>query len=253
MQHRKRVRRLLGVVIAILAVLTVLLLPLPRLTSAVHEIIVSLREAGPEPFFLAMALLPAVGFPLAAFSVVAGPVFGPTLGVGTVVLCAIVATSVNVALSYWIATRALRPLIERVLRWLGYEIPEIRPRHAWPIILVVRTVPGPPFFLQSYLLAFARAPFGTYMAISTLVPACYLTATIILGDGLSRRDPWAMGAAALIFVAGGTVLHFIRTRLGQRSPTSENEHVDEQEQVATCPLREDEAVRFGERRSDIRQ
>jgi uncharacterized membrane protein YdjX (TVP38/TMEM64 family) len=222
-----KVRWLLAGLFGILAMGLVLLLPMSELTGAVQDTVDSLREAGPAPFFLAMALLPAVGFPLAAFSVVAGPVFAPTMGVGTVVLCAIAATSANVALSYWIASRALRPVIEHLLRWLGYRLPNIPPRHVWPVILVVRVVPGPPFFLQSYLLAVAKAPFGTYMAISTLVPACYLTATIILGDALSRRDPWAMGGAAAIFVAGGTILHFIRKHLAQRSPALPNEKVSD--------------------------
>jgi uncharacterized membrane protein YdjX (TVP38/TMEM64 family) len=253
MQYPKKVRWLAVVAVVTLIVLALLLLPIPRITSTFQQIIVSLRDAGPGPFFLAMALLPAVGFPLAAFSVVAGPVFGPTLGVGTVVLCAIAATSANVALSYWIAARALRPFVKHVLRWLGYSLPEIRQRHAWPIVLLIRVVPGPPFFLQSYLLAFAKAPFGTYMAISTLVPACYLTATIILGDALSRRDPSAIGAAALIFVAGGTVLHVIRKRLVQRSPDSTGEHLVEQAPAAPRRLLEGEAVPVEARRSDILQ
>jgi uncharacterized membrane protein YdjX (TVP38/TMEM64 family) len=253
MQDRKKIRVLAAIAVTTLIVLAVLLLPIPRITSTIQQIIVSLRDAGPAPFFLAMALLPALGFPLAAFSVAAGPVFGPTLGVGTVVLCAIAATSANVALSYWIAARALRPLIEHVLRWLGYSLPQIRRRHAWPIVLLVRVVPGPPFFLQSYLLAFAKAPFGTYMAISTLVPACYLTATIILGDALSRRDPWAIGVAVLIFVTGGTVLHFIRTRLARRSPDRSDEHLDEPAPAEPCRLLEGEAVPVEARRSDILQ
>ena len=44
------------------------------------------REAGPWPFFIAMAVLPAVGFPLSPFALAAGPVFGPTLGVGKAIL-----------------------------------------------------------------------------------------------------------------------------------------------------------------------
>src|ERR1041384_4967983 len=49
------------------------------------------RDAGAGPFFAAMAVLPAAGFPISAFNVVAGPVFGPTLGVGTVIGGAVLA------------------------------------------------------------------------------------------------------------------------------------------------------------------
>ncbi len=68
-----------------------------------------LRHAGPGPFFTAMAVLPIFGFPLSPFTFAAGPVFGPAMGAATVVACAILATVVNVALSYWVAARALRP------------------------------------------------------------------------------------------------------------------------------------------------
>ena len=170
------------------------------------------REKGPLPFFVAMALLPAAGVPLSPFTVAAGPVFGPIMGVGNVILCSLLAVAVNVALSYWIASRALRPVVTRLVRWMGYTLPEIRPHATWTVSLLVRIVPGPPFFLQSYLLGLARVPFGVYMIVSTIVPAAYISATILLGDALMRGDRMAMfGAAAIFFVAGG-VLHQLRIR-----------------------------------------
>jgi uncharacterized membrane protein YdjX (TVP38/TMEM64 family) len=171
------------------------------------------REAGPAAFFAAMALLPVVGFPLSPFTLAAGPVFGPVLGLGNVILCTLLAVTVNVALSYWIASRALRPLISAWVKRLGYTLPEVQPHAAWPVILLVRIVPGPPFFLQSYLLGLARVPFGIYMLVSTVVPAAYLTATIVLGDALMRGDKGAMAEAGLLFFVAGAVLHQLRRRI----------------------------------------
>ena len=51
--------------------------------------ILRLRAAGPWYFFIGMALLPAVGFPLMPFTFAAGPVFGPTMGVWSVIACAL--------------------------------------------------------------------------------------------------------------------------------------------------------------------
>ncbi|HTJ77813.1 MAG TPA: VTT domain-containing protein [Rariglobus sp.] len=172
-----------------------------------------LREAGPAPFFTAMAVLPVFGFPLSPFTFAAGPVFGPTMGAGAVVMCAILATVVNVALSYWVAARALRPLMERLMKWLGYELPRMPEGTAWEASLLVRIVPGTPFFLQSYLLGLAGVPFGIYMVVSSLVPAAYIVGTILAGDALMRRDPGALAAAGAVFVLAGAGLHRLRKKL----------------------------------------
>lgn len=177
------------------------------------------RDAGPVPFFLAMALLPAGGFPLGVFTAMAGPVFGPVLGLPVVIGCALLAVTANAALSYWIAARALRPLVQRLLDRFGYRLPVVRPGTVWPLVVLTRIVPGPPFFLQSYLLGVARVPFGVYMLVSTLVPAAYLIATIVLADALVHHDTRAMIEAAAIFFVAGGILHQLRRRL-QRPPAA---------------------------------
>jgi uncharacterized membrane protein YdjX (TVP38/TMEM64 family) len=161
-----------------------------------------LREAGPAVFFLGMALLPAVGFPLSPFTIVAGPVFGPTMGVGSVIAFAVLAVMANVALSYWLAARALRPLVARLAALLGYRLPVTEARGAWQLTTLVRIAPGLPFFMQSYLLGLMRVPFAAYMVMSTLVPAAYLGALILGGDAL-----W-QGRGKLLLVAAG-LLGFI--------------------------------------------
>ena len=55
------------------------------LTEGLEAVVAGLREAGPVIFFVAMALLPAAGFPMLAFTLAAGPVFGPGLGIGWVI------------------------------------------------------------------------------------------------------------------------------------------------------------------------
>lgn len=173
----------------------------------------TLGAAGPGPFFGAMAVAPMFGFPLSAFTLAAGPVFGPSLGAGTVVSCAALAIAVNVALSYWVAARALRPLTGRLLKWSGLALPELPEGAAWEVALLVRIVPGTPFFLQSYALGLARVPFGVYMAASTLVPAVYAAGTILAGAALMRRDPRMLAGAAVMLVAVSAALHILRKRL----------------------------------------
>src|SRR4051794_36759340 len=76
------------------------------------------RGVGPTAYFSAMAVLPAFGFPLLAFSLSAGPVFGPQLGLGWVILFVVLSIGLNVALTYWLARYALRPFLEKLIKRL---------------------------------------------------------------------------------------------------------------------------------------
>jgi uncharacterized membrane protein YdjX (TVP38/TMEM64 family) len=212
----KRVRKrhwvMLGVSVAVIAAAAVLLADRYDLRVHMARVVQMVRDAGPVPFFTAMALLPAVGFPLSGFTLVAAPVFAPTIGLGMVVVCALVAITANVALSYWLASSAMRPVAEWVVRKLGYRLPVVDAKTAWMAILVLRIVPLTPFSLQGILLGLARVPFGPYMLVSVTIPSVYAVAVITLGDALMRGDPWAIGGAAVLFVVIGVVLHILRKR-----------------------------------------
>lgn len=178
------------------------------------------RAAGPWPFFTAMALLPLVGCPLSPFTVAAGPVFGPQLGVGWVIAAALVAVASNVAIAYGIAAYALQPPLSRWMARRGYAVPKFERDTAWTVILLVRVVPAAPFFLQSYLLGLARVPFVPYLVVSMVVQAAYISITILFGDALMRGDRGVMIGAAVLFVVVGGVLHQVRRRMKNGATTA---------------------------------
>jgi len=168
------------------------------------------RRAGVFPFFAALAVLPAVGFPLSAFFVVAGPVYGPILGPWHVVLYGTLAMAVDIALSYGISAYPLRPLAARLAGRAGYRLPEIAADRAWKLILLVRIVPGVPFFVQSGLLGLARVPFGAYLLISLAVESVYFVGAVFLGTAALTGDRRGMAAAGAWFVLVGVILHYLR-------------------------------------------
>jgi uncharacterized membrane protein YdjX (TVP38/TMEM64 family) len=212
-----------GLAIAVTALLLLRTSAGHALHHAAAQVVAACRAAGPLVFFTAMALLPLAGFPLAPFTLSAGPVFGPTLGLGPVILCSFAAVTVNVALSYWIAATGLRPAVAWLLRRLGLELPRIERNSAWLLALVVRIVPGPPFFLQSYLLGLARVPFRVYLVVSTLVPLGYIVCVVVLGDALARGDWHAALAATAIMTLIGGIIHQLRRRLAPRVlPSDDN-------------------------------
>jgi uncharacterized membrane protein YdjX (TVP38/TMEM64 family) len=142
------------------------------------------RGAGPVTFFVAMALLPVLGFPLFPFNLAAGPAFSEQLGLGPVVALASAAIAINVTLTYWLARWALRPPLAWLVQRLGYRLPEIAPGNHFALAVLVRVTPGPPFFFQSCLLGLAAIPFGIYLAISWLVATAYSAGVILFGDAL---------------------------------------------------------------------
>jgi uncharacterized membrane protein YdjX (TVP38/TMEM64 family) len=177
--------------------------------SAMHAVGV-FREAGILPFFAALAILPAVGFPLSAFFVAAGPIYGPTLGPWHVVAFGTLAMAVNVSLSYWISAHPLHQFATRLAHRAGYRLPEVPSDRAWKLTLLVRIIPGVPFFIQSYLLGIARVSFGAYLAISLLVEFVYFASAVLFGTAALTGDRKAMAAAAALFVLIAATLHVLR-------------------------------------------
>ncbi len=172
-----------------------------------------IRDRGALPFFLAMATLPAFGFPMAPFFVAAGFVFGPRLGFSALMVCSVAAVAADVALGYGLAAGALRPQIARLAAWLGYDLPVINAKNAWEVTLLVRLMPGLPFFIQSYLLGLAKAPFISYLIVSTLVPSLFLSSMILLGRGAARNNHGAIALGAVLVIAASVAMHRLRKRL----------------------------------------
>ncbi len=206
--HRVLPRWVRPVLILLVAVLfAVLLARTLGLETAVQAVVERLRAFGALAFFVAMALLPAAGFPLLPFALAAGPSYSPQLGVAGVIGCACVAVAVNVALSYLLAARVLRgPVQAMVGRW-GGRLPDPSGLNPWLLTLIVRVAPGPPFWLQSYALGLLRVRFAAYLTVSTLVPAGYLSAAILLGDAwLHGRPRQALLAAGVIGIVAAFVV-----------------------------------------------
>jgi uncharacterized membrane protein YdjX (TVP38/TMEM64 family) len=186
------------------------------LMEAVDAAVLGLRKAGPGIFFVAMALLPAVGFPLIAFTLAAGPVFGPTLGSGWVIGWSLTAVVVNLLLTYWLANRALRPLVSRLLTYFEFRLPESPAGGAWQMTLIVRLTPGPPFWVQSYLLGLIGVPLVPYLVVSTFVIAGYIIALVCGGAAIARGSGRLAFAAIGILVVSILTLQLLRKRTARR-------------------------------------
>ena len=207
-----------------LAVLAVILIAAAALAllgfdwkGAIETCLRLVRDAGPLAFFAALAVLPAFGFPVSPFTLSAGPAFAPTIGLPAVIAATCAALFVNVLLSYALARWWLRPWLEKLVIRLGYRLPEVRPDNAWDIALLLRVTPGPPFFVQSYVLGLTRVPLGIYLVCSLAVSWLYSIGLVVFGEALlqGRGRMVFLAVALLVGAIAATGLirrHFARRR-----------------------------------------
>lgn len=175
-----------------------------RAKEAVGRGMDAVRALGAGWFFTAFAVLPAVGFPVSAFALTAGPLFAPVIGLPAVLALAGASMAVSMTISYGLARYLLRPWVERLLAYLGYTIPSVPPGKRRMFVFLVRVTPGPPYVFQSFLLGLAKVPYPTYLAISWLTATANVVLFIIFGDALMKGK----GGVALAAVAGVVAVVF---------------------------------------------
>jgi uncharacterized membrane protein YdjX (TVP38/TMEM64 family) len=175
-----------------------------------------IRSVGPWAFFAGCAVLPAFAAPLSIFTITAGEVFAPMMTLGGVIAATMAAIAVNLALTYWLARYALRPLLSRIAERYDYKIPRVTRENALSVALAIRLTPGPPFFMQGYLLGLAEVPFRTYMVVSWICILPWAVGAIVLGKGIFNGNfklaLWGMGLIVVATVA----IQAIRKRYAAR-------------------------------------
>jgi len=223
---RKRSKLLLklGAVAILGGIVVVLLLRGVDVRGFIASLMAATREMGPWAFFGGMALLPAVGFPVMAFALTAGPAFAPQLGLPGVLLASAGAIIVNILLTYWLARYAFRPVLKRWLSRLGYSIPVVEKEDQMELTILVRITPGPPFFVQSYLLGLAQIPFRTYILPSFIFPMVNISGVVIFGDALAQgKLKWALLGLSLV-VAAGLAVQVLRRHYAKRKKSAVDSH-----------------------------
>jgi uncharacterized membrane protein YdjX (TVP38/TMEM64 family) len=185
-----------------------------------------LTDAGPLPYFTAMALLPAAGVPISIFTLTAGPAFGAQLGTVGVLAAAGASLAVNLALTYWLARRWLRPALENLVRRAGYKIPAVEPADQFELTLLLRITPGPPFFLQSYILGLAAIPFRRYFLISWPVVLLQIAGMMIFAQSLAEGKGKLAMLGVSVLTAAALGIHILRRHYAKRKPKAVETHAE---------------------------
>jgi len=175
-----------------------------------------IRQTSPVTFFVLMALLPAVGVPALAFVLSAGPVWGESLGMGHVVLYSLLALTFNFTMTYFLARRALRPILEKLMIRLGYKMPQVEAGDATDLIVIMRVTQGIPYCVQNYLLGLAEVPFGKYFLLTALLSLPQNAGAVLFGDALMHGRGRTVLMVGGLLVALVAVSHLVRRHYKSR-------------------------------------
>jgi uncharacterized membrane protein YdjX (TVP38/TMEM64 family) len=133
---------------------------------------------GRWPAFIALLILPLIGFPLSVLALAAGLRFGlvPAL------LLMAPALAFHLVFSFFVARHWLkRPL----LRWLShydFTLPRAPDGESFSVALLINFIPGPPYFAKNYLLAVAELPFRAYFFAGLIANLLNTSMGILAGD-----------------------------------------------------------------------
>jgi len=215
--HKRHKRALIiALVLCVIIVAAAALLFKTEAMAALHwagqflsDLVDTVRKAGPVPYFLAYAILPAVGVPVSLFNLTVAPAFAPTLGIGWVIVLSALCLSIDMAFSYWLARYALRPLIEKLVKRLGYSLPDIPKDEHVTACVILRVLPGPPHAVQSFILGLAKVHFLPYMIVSFIGQFGWSLAMILLGKSFTQGGSFKIAFLAIVLI----IFLVIATRL----------------------------------------
>jgi uncharacterized membrane protein YdjX (TVP38/TMEM64 family) len=172
-----------------------------------------MSEASPVRFFVAMAVLPALGLPLSPFMIVAGATFG----VWVALIGSLLAIAISNCIAYAIAHSGLRPRIMRLFERFDAKVPDYTEggRAAWRFSAAIKLTPALPTFAKMYVLALTAVPFAIYFTVSVAITGAFAAAFIVLGDSLFKHDVShaTLALVALVAIAVVAVVWWRKRRV----------------------------------------
>ena len=169
-------------------------------------------NANPACLFLAVAVLPLVGIPASPLLIAVGI----RLGTATGMVFVGAAYLINFCAGYWMARSWFRAPLGRWLERRGQSIPKVGAADETQFIVLVRITPGPPLFMQTYVLGFAQVGFVRYLVLSMLIQMFYVFAFLSFGQSLNHNAAWRAILAVALLIGLALAVNLLRRRLVKR-------------------------------------
>lgn len=213
-----RTRLTLTVLAAAAVAAVVLLVPLPTAVQ-LRDWAASVGPWFPLTFLAAHVVVTVLPFPRTAFTLAAGLLFGPALGVAIAVtastLSALIALQLVRALGWQVNNLVSHPRVDALDA-------QLRAR-GWPAVLSLRLIPAVPFSVLNYAAGASSVRAMPYL-LATLVGLLPGTAAVVvLGDAMTGNVSPLLVLISLCTAAVGVAGLIYETRRYRRAVTEPRE------------------------------
>ena len=180
----------------------------------------SLGVLGPLVFMVVYAAATVAALPGSALSIAAGALFGPVLGVITVIFSATLGASLAFLVSRYFARSSMEKWLEGNEKFR--KLDELTAKHGDIVVAITRLVPLFPFNLLNYGFGLTNVAFRTYVVWSFI---CMLPGTILYVVGSAAvaealregKVPWILVVVVALILGIIVVLgRQARKKLGER-------------------------------------
>ena len=136
-------------------------------------------------FFVLMAILPIVGFPISILQIVAGVKFGFWTGMSVTAG----AMMVHLLGAHWVGSCFLKEPVSRLLSRTRFRLPQVHGNEQSLLGFLVPFLPGS-YTLKNYLMVLGGVSLRTLLCVCLPVYAVRATSGIFLGDITGHLTPW---------------------------------------------------------------
>jgi uncharacterized membrane protein YdjX (TVP38/TMEM64 family) len=208
-----RVRLLVAGLLFVMMVVAALVLPVPSPVQ-MRSWAQSVGVAAPLLFLLGQTLVTVAPIPRTVFTLAAGLLFGPILGVSLSLSATMLSAVLAFGLVRWLGRGVVEPHLDhRVLRAVDARL---RCR-GWLAVASLRLIPAVPFSLLNYCSAVSSIRFRDYL-VGTVGVVPGSVAIVVLGDALTGTTSPALLAISLGGAAVGVVGLIIQARSAALEP-----------------------------------
>ena len=210
-----RIAAILIVIVTLVAI--AVFVPMPTAVQ-LRDWATSVGPWFPLAFLAAHIVVTAFPFPRVAFTLAAGLLFGPALGV----VLAVLASTLSALLALWLV-RAVGWRLDRLVSHPSIETVDARLRQrGWPVVVALRLIPALPFAVINYA-AGASAVRPLPYTLATFVGLTPGTlAVVVLGDALTGHVSPLLVLVSVITACLGIALLVYEIRAHRRDAVADD-------------------------------